>query len=259
MTDKNKEAINFYDDPEYVSLIKRTAEKHGMSISEYVKIGLRSYTDIENKQIPDWLYGGEVSKSELHRFAISLNKSDIDHEWKSRMVKTIYSNFTEHKKYLDSFTNPESIFHVPFFEEVLGNREKYAEMHKDVESLNKELNEKHEEILYMTGELGKLENHEMELERSINRLERDKKEIEDFNKRVTSTETIDKVREFLNTVKKVISSIEDYNHKYVFKNDIWADPSMERTKYAELLALIKKSEELDSLFKPNLAIEGDTE
>ena len=85
--DKERALVSFNSDPETLEFLKESAKKNGFeNMSDLLRSMVIDLKNMSSKQIPDWLYGGEVSKAELHRFAISLDKSDLDKDWKRRIV-----------------------------------------------------------------------------------------------------------------------------------------------------------------------------
>lgn len=256
----DKLVIGFNSDRETQNFLKEMAEKNGLdSVSDLLRSMVVDLKNMSSKHIPDWLYSGEVSKAELHRFAIALDKSELDKEWKSRMVKTIYAGFATHKDFIESFTNPENIFHVPIFQETLGNLEEYAVMYKEwdkarkiVHDLMKEKSDLEDGMRKLEIEYNENERKSEELKRFIDRETKKSDELEKYNANLRSNDGVKKITEYLEAVKGLVSTIEKTDKEKSSTGDLLyseRDRYLSAKQYQQLLELTKMANELENVLK----------
>ena len=209
--------------------------------------------------LPEWLYTGEVSKFELHRFAIMLDRSEKNNTWRENMVKTIYAEFPKYKEYIEKFTNSGSIFYVSIFKDVLGNLSGYSELYRDMETLRKDIDglekkkrEIEESINYLENQLEENESKQSALESLINSLETQKDELQKYNANLMSNDGIKKITGYLETVKGLISAIEKTDREKSSTGDILysdRDRYLSGKEFQQLLELTKMANELENVLK----------
>lgn len=259
--DKERALVSFNSDPETLEFLKESAKKNGFeNMSDLLRSMVIDLKNMSSKQIPDWLYGGEVSKAELHRFAISLDKSDLDKDWKRRIVLTLYNELKpEQRTFIGGFTNEDSIFYVPIFREILGDLDEYGGYIRNIQELKKEI-EEHEKVAkeldetikYLEGEMEKSETRSTELEKSLTELQTQRDQLEKYNANLMSNDGIKKITEYLETVKGLVSAIEKTDKEKSSAGDLLyseRDRYLSAMQFKQLLELIKLANELENVLK----------
>jgi hypothetical protein len=125
------------------------------ALHEGIELWLKKHSGGTNESLngfPHWFVEKDVDKVELFDYIKKLAKGPRKIEDKRSIVKYLYDHFVSLQSYINTLTNPESIFYIPLVAETLGDVYKYTDLASELQktqtelrSTQKQLNEKIEE------------------------------------------------------------------------------------------------------------------